>query len=260
MVKRAFDIVFSLTLLLLLSPFLLVVALAVKLSDGGPILYRHERVGRYGTHFFILKFRTMVQRHAFKSELTLRRDPRITPIGRFLRATKLDELPQLINVLRGEMSVVGPRPESPRYVAHYTPEMRAALDLRPGLTGPASVLFRSQEQLLDGMDFEQYYVAVLMPVKMGINLEYVAHHSVWIDLTIIARTIIALFRPSPPPPLVSPAEAVRAALPALEEQGLATTVFVAASVPSVPVKTPRATRPPQPYIAPSPPEQMSASF
>jgi len=177
-----------------------------------------------------------VQRHTFKSELTLRRDPRITPIGRFLRATKLDELPQLVNVLRGEMSVVGPRPESPRFVAHYTPEMLAALNLRPGLTGPASVLFRSQEQLLDGMDFEQYYVAVLMPVKMGINLEYVAHHSLWVDLTIIARTVIALFRPSPPPPLVSPAEAVRAALPVLDEQGEAVAITVA--VPTVPVRTP----------------------
>ncbi len=215
--KRAFDILFSLIFLILLSPLMLVIACAVWLSDRGPVIYRHQRIGRYGKPFYVLKFRTMVQKQSFKSELTLKKDPRITWIGGLLRATKMDELQQLFNILKGEMSVVGPRPESPRYVAHYTPAQREALVMRPGLTGPASVLFRSQEQLLDGMDFEEYYIRVLMPVKMEINLEYVHHHSLWVDLKIILRTIVALVRPGTPPPYVSQAAAVQALLPSMQQ-------------------------------------------
>jgi lipopolysaccharide/colanic/teichoic acid biosynthesis glycosyltransferase len=206
--KRLFDIVFAGTLLVLLSPVLLLSAVAVWCSDPGPILFRHQRAGLHGHSFHVLKFRTMIQRHkqTTKSELTFSKDPRITPLGRVLRATKIDELPQLFNVLRGEMSVVGPRPESPRYVAYYTPEQHEVLTVRPGLTGPASVLFRSQEQLLDGMDFEQYYITVLMPVKLGINIDYIRHQSFWLDLKIIVRTIIALVRPGTPPPYVVPSQ------------------------------------------------------
>src|SRR5579883_2643906 len=130
--KRLFDIVFSLTMLIILSPLLVAIAIAIKLTDHGTILYRQTRIGRYGVPFKVLKFRSMYQNHTFKSEITIKRDPRITPIGGVLRATKLDELPQFWNVLRGEMSVVGPRPESPRYVAHYTDVERATLAVRPG--------------------------------------------------------------------------------------------------------------------------------
>lgn len=207
--KRLFDVVFSLTMLIVLSPLLLAIACAVWLADRGPVVYRHQRVGRYGKPFYVYKFRSMRQNHPLKSELTFSKDPRITAVGSFLRASKLDELPQLVNVLKGEMSVVGPRPETPRYVAYYTDEEREALKLRPGLTGPASVLFRSQEQLLGGVDFEHYYITVLMPVKMQINLEYMRNQSFWLDLKIILHTIVVLIFPTSPPPLVSPDQAAQ---------------------------------------------------
>lgn len=216
--KRLFDVVFSLTMLIVLSPLFFAVACAVWLVDRGPIVYRHRRVGRYGKDFYVFKFRTMQQNHALTSELTVKQDPRITPIGHFLRASKLDELPQLVNVLRGEMSVVGPRPETPRFVAFYTDEDRETLlSVRPGITGPASVAFRSQDQLLDGADFEQYYINVLIPIKMKINLDYIRHHSLWLDLKIIAQTAIVLVRPAPPPLMTEAPTTARTSPPEMEE-------------------------------------------
>lgn len=211
--KRLFDIVFSLAMLIILSPLLLVISIAIKVSDPGPVLFRQTRIGRDGHPFKVLKLRSMKVNHMFKSQITIQGDPRITAIGQLLRQTKLDELPQLWNVLKGEMSVVGPRPETPRYVAYYTADERHTLDVRPGLTGPASVIFRSQGHLLDGVDYEQYYISVLNPAKAQLNLDYMRHQSFWLDLSIIVRTIIALLHPIPVQPLLSTSQATSVVLP-----------------------------------------------
>ena len=133
------------------------------------------------------------------SDITIHADPRVTATGRLLRASKLDELPQLWNVIRGEMSLVGPRPEAPRYVAAYTPEQREVLSVRPGVTGLAQIYFRHEERLLGGSHPERYYQTTLMPAKLEIDRYYARHHSFWLDLKIIALTVVALFRPLTPP-------------------------------------------------------------
>jgi lipopolysaccharide/colanic/teichoic acid biosynthesis glycosyltransferase len=203
--KRCLDVVVSGMALVLVAPVYLVVAAAIWLDDPGPVIYRHQRVGRGFKTFYVLKFRTMAQTQTIKSELTFSGDPRVTRVGRFLRAAKLDELPQLLNVLRGEMSLVGPRPESPQFVAHYTPEQRLLLLVRPGITGPASIRFRNQEGLLVGPDFQRFYVEVLMPFKLALNLEYVRHHNLWIDLKLLAQTVLVVLWPPATPPLPVPA-------------------------------------------------------
>lgn len=195
MLKRLFDVVASVAGLVLLSPFLLALALAVKLGSPGPIFYRANRVGRYGTPFKLLKFRSMViDADRIGPAVTGAADPRITWVGRFLRRTKLDELPQLINVLRGEMSVVGPRPEDPRYVALYTDEQREVLNVRPGITSPASVAYRNEEAMLVGDDWEKHYVEQIMPAKLAVDLEYARNASLWRDVRVILGTFRALFR------------------------------------------------------------------
>ncbi|HEY7779225.1 MAG TPA: sugar transferase [Ktedonobacterales bacterium] len=199
--KRSLDVVVAAITLLVLSPILLFVACAVWVNDPGPIFFRHQRIGRGFRPFHVIKFRTMRQAQSLKSELTFRNDPRVTAVGRFLRYTKLDEIPQLVNVLRGEMSLVGPRPESPQYVAHYNPEQRLILLVRPGLTGPASVRYRHQEKLLSGPDYERFYVDVIMPAKLAINLEYVRHHPIWVDLVILLKTVWVVLTPFAPPPV-----------------------------------------------------------
>lgn len=195
MLKRLFDIAASGLGLILLSPLLLVLALAVKLGSSGPIFYRANRVGRYGKHFKLLKFRSMViNADQIGPAVTRAADPRITRVGRFLRRTKLDELPQLMNVLRGEMSLVGPRPEDPRYVALYTDEQRQVLNVRPGITSPASVAYRNEEAMLVGDDWEKHYVEQIMPVKLAVDLEYARNASLWRDVRVILGTLRALFR------------------------------------------------------------------
>ena len=195
MVKRLFDVVASGSGLILLSPLLLALALAVKLGSPGPIFYRANRVGRYGKHFKLLKFRSMVvNADRIGPAVTGAADPRITRVGRFLRRTKLDELPQLINVLRGEMSVVGPRPEDPCYVALYTHEQRQVLNVRPGITSPASVAYRNEETMLVGDDWEKHYVEQIMPAKLAVDLEYSRNASLWHDMRVILGTLRALFR------------------------------------------------------------------
>ena len=239
--KRSLDVIVSAIALLILSPLFLVVACAVWVNDPGPIIFRHQRVGRGFRPFSVLKFRTMRQAQSFKSELTFRNDPRVTAVGRFLRFTKLDELPQLVNVLRGEMSLVGPRPESPQFVAHYTPEQRLILLVRPGLTGPASVRYRHQEKLLTGPDFERYYVDVIMPAKLAINLQYVRHHPIWVDLVLMAQTIWVVLTPFSPP-MVTEAEVRRHTEPRVP----------VASRPEVTAELPAAARVPSPaYVAAS---------
>jgi lipopolysaccharide/colanic/teichoic acid biosynthesis glycosyltransferase len=197
--KRLFDLVVATCALIVLSPVFLAIALAVRLSSPGPALYRGVRVGRNGREFAILKFRSMRVTSQTTGEITVRRDPRITAAGRFLRASKLDELPQLWNVARGEMSLVGPRPEAQRYVATYTPEQREVLKVRPGLTGLTQVYFRDEERLLGGKHPERYYQGALLPAKLEIDRFYAGHRTFWLDMKIIVLTTVALFRPLTPP-------------------------------------------------------------
>jgi lipopolysaccharide/colanic/teichoic acid biosynthesis glycosyltransferase len=191
--RRTMDVAAAAAGLALLSPLLLAVALAIKLSDGGPALYRARRVGKDGAPFYLYKFRTMVVNAAGQGPgITASGDPRITRIGRRLRRTKLDELPQLINVLRGDMSLVGPRPEDPRYVALYTPDQREVLRARPGITGAASLAYRHEEALLSGEDWETRYRGEVMPAKLALDREYLARRTVVSDVHLILRTAAAI--------------------------------------------------------------------
>lgn len=195
MVKRAFDLVGSVLGLLILSPLFLGIALAIKVDSAGPILYRAKRAGREGKEFRLFKFRTMIADADQRGPgITVSGDLRVTRLGRLLRHTKLDELPQLINILKGEMSLVGPRPEDPRYVALYTPEQRQVLSVRPGITSPASLHFRSEEALLIGPDWEARYTQQIMPRKLAIDLEYVRNQKFWQDMVILLRTTAVLWR------------------------------------------------------------------
>jgi lipopolysaccharide/colanic/teichoic acid biosynthesis glycosyltransferase len=187
---RALEVVGSALGLLVLGPLLLAIAVAVKLSSPGPVIYRADRVGQYGRRFTLLKFRTM-RRDADRSGpgITVASDARITRVGSFLREHKLDELPQLINVLRGDMSLVGPRPEDPRYVALYSDAQMAVLSVRPGITSPASLAYFDESSLLTGADWEQTYVERIMPAKLNIELEYLKTRSLFADVRIILRTV-----------------------------------------------------------------------
>jgi len=190
--KRAFDLVASGAGLIILSPLLLGIALAVRLTSPGPALYRARRVGQHGEEFTLYKFRSMVANADRQGPgITAAQDRRITRVGRFLRRTKLDELPQLLNVLRGDMSLVGPRPEDPRYVALYTPEQRRILDYRPGITSMASLTYRNEERLLAGEDWERVYVEQVLPAKLAIDLEYARRANLRRDIALILRTVLA---------------------------------------------------------------------
>lgn len=189
--KRAFDLFCSSLGLLVASPLLLLAAVAIKLSSPGTVFFRQTRVGRDGRDFDILKYRTM--RDEPGSELTIGRDPRITRVGHWLRLSKLDELPQLINVWKGEMSLVGPRPEVPRYVALYSKEQRRVLSIRPGITDLASIKYRHESDLLaDSDDPERTYIEQIMPDKLRLNLEYLEQMSLWYDIRLIFRTLLRL--------------------------------------------------------------------
>jgi lipopolysaccharide/colanic/teichoic acid biosynthesis glycosyltransferase len=189
--KRAFDLFWSLLGLALLSPLLALAAIAVKLEDGGPVFYRQERVGRGGRSFRIWKFRTMVvDADRLGRAITVGRDPRITRSGAFLRRAKLDELPQLMNVVVGEMSLVGPRPEVPKYVALYGPDQRGILVHRPGITDLASIKYRNESDLLGAMaDPDAFYVREILPDKIRINQAYAARAHVWTDFLVILATL-----------------------------------------------------------------------
>ena len=195
--KRAFDLLVSALALVLLAPLLLAIALAIRLDSRGPALFRQQRVGRHGVPFRIHKFRTMT--HAPQSGgslLTVGADARITRAGRFLRRTKLDELPQLLDVLAGTMSLVGPRPEVPRYVALYPPDVRAkVLSVRPGITDPASLMYRDESAVLArAADPERAYVEVVLPAKLAASIGYVEQASLLGDLRLIGRTLRAMWR------------------------------------------------------------------
>jgi len=191
-VKRAFDLGVASIGLIVLSPVLLILMFAVGTTNGLPILFRQQRVGQRGRLFTILKFRTMVNAaDKLGPSITAAGDSRITRIGRFMRKTKLDELPQLWNVLVGNMSVVGPRPEVPRYVAMYTPDQKRVLELKPGITDLASIEFRNEEELLGTADnTEKYYLEYCLPRKIELNLTYAARANVWTDTAIILRTLL----------------------------------------------------------------------
>lgn len=197
MAKRLFDLLLSALGLLLLAPALLLIALWIRLDSPGPVLFRQERVGRHGRTFLIHKFRTMrVDAPALGPQITIGADPRITRAGRFLRAGKLDELPQLWDVLRGAMSLVGPRPEVPRYVALYPPEMRELLlSVRPGITDLASLEYRDESAVLARADDpERAYVEQVLPAKLALSARYVREASLWRDLRLILATFAALAR------------------------------------------------------------------
>ncbi|WP_343633350.1 sugar transferase [Roseateles sp.] len=192
MAKRLFDILCSGLGLLLLSPLLLAVAAWIKLDSRGPVMFRQERVGRHGRPFRIHKFRTMrVDAPKLGPQITIGDDARITRSGRWLRASKVDELPQLWDVLRGAMSLVGPRPEVPRYVALYPAALRElVLSVRPGITDPASLSFRNESELLaKAADPEREYVEVVMPMKLNLAADYVRNASLLGDIRLILATL-----------------------------------------------------------------------
>lgn len=192
MAKRLFDLALAALGLLLLSPLLLLVAAAVKLDSPGPVFFRQERVGRHGVPFRIHKFRSMrVDAETVGPQVTVGLDPRITRVGHWLRGRRFDELPQLIDVLLGDMSLVGPRPEVPRYVAHYPAALRAqVLSVRPGITDPASLAFIDEAGLLASADDpEREYVQTILPRKLARQAEYAARATLASDLVVIARTL-----------------------------------------------------------------------
>ena len=196
LLKRLFDMAASGIGLLLLAPLLLALAVWIKCDSAGPVFFLQERVGLHGKLFRIIKFRSMRQHHA-GPQITVGADARITRSGRFIRAYKLDELPQLINVLLGDMSLVGPRPEVPRYVALYPADVREeVLSVRPGMTDLASVQYRSESDLLAASsDPERTYTTVILPAKLALYQQYVRQRSLWLDVRIICVTFGILFKP-----------------------------------------------------------------
>ena len=194
--KRLFDILLSGLGLLIISPLFLIVAIWIKLDSPGPIFYRRVRVGRYNNDFRIFKFRSMRIGSDKGSLVTIGgRDPRITRSGYFIRKFKIDELPQLINVLVGDMSLVGPRPEVRHYVNYWTKEQMHVLDVRPGITDPASIKFRNENELLaQAEDPEKYYIEVIMQEKIKLYLDYVKKNSLWYDIKLIFQTFWVIIK------------------------------------------------------------------
>lgn len=193
MAKRILDVVVSGLGLALLSPLMLALSVCIKLDSRGPLFYRGKRVGKDGEPFRMYKFRTMVvEADRIGPALTYREDPRITRVGGFLRRTKLDELPQLINVLKGEMSLVGPRPEDPSYVAHYTAEQRKVLRVKPGVTGPTQLEYRDEASMLEARTADAHYLSQIMPEKLALDLLYVHNRSLVEDFKILWQTAVTL--------------------------------------------------------------------
>jgi len=193
--KRLFDILVSLTAIIVLLPLFIVLSIVMLMTMGTPIFYRQVRIGRYGRPFKIIKFRSMVKDAERRGPaFTVGGDSRITPVGRFLRKYKLDELPQLVNVLIGHMSFVGPRPEVPEYVEYYTEDQRRVLDVRPGLTDPASIVYRDEENVLARYDDSRAaYIEKIMPAKLKLNIAYIEKAGFRRDLGLIFETLKKLF-------------------------------------------------------------------
>lgn len=194
-IKRTFDIVFSAVMLIILSPLFLLLALMIKIDSKGPVFYRQERVTQYGKRFKIHKFRSMVAgADRAGTQVTLSNDSRVTKVGRFIRKCRLDEIAQLIDVLSGKMTFVGTRPEVPKFVAAYTPEMKATLLLPAGVTSEASIYFKDEAELLDRAEHaEEEYVSNILPVKMRYNLEALRHFSLRREACLLFKTVLAVF-------------------------------------------------------------------
>lgn len=192
--KRLFDLVVSAVMLIILSPVFLILAIAIKLDSPGPVFYRQVRVTQYGRHFRIFKFRSMVTNaDKIGTQVTVGNDSRITRVGKFIRKCRLDEICQLIDIFRGTMTFVGTRPEVPKYVAAYTPEMMATLLLRAGVTSEASILYKDEDALLsDAEDVDKTYVEDVLPGKMRHNLYAIRHFSFWGDIATMFRTVFAV--------------------------------------------------------------------
>jgi lipopolysaccharide/colanic/teichoic acid biosynthesis glycosyltransferase len=195
-VKRLFDVVSSLLVLLFCWPIFVGVALAIAIDSRGGVFYKQIRVGKKGVHFGLLKFRTMRVGSDKTGQLTVgEKDNRITGVGYILRKTKLDEIPQLLNILLGDMSVVGPRPEVPKYVAYYNKEQQQVLSVKPGLTDYASIEYLKENELLaKSNDPEKTYIEEIMPAKLALNLKYIREQSLLVDLKIIVNTILKIFK------------------------------------------------------------------
>lgn len=193
--KRVFDFILSLILVIVLSPIMLIIALAIKLTDRGPVFYRQVRVTQYGKEFRIFKFRTMVMNaDKIGSQVTVGDDPRITKVGKKIRKFRLDEIPQLLNVLSGEMSFVGTRPEVIKYVEAYSNEMLATLLLPAGITSKASIEFKDEENILSNVEnVDEIYISEILPIKMKYNLENIKKLTFFYDINLMVETGLAVF-------------------------------------------------------------------
>lgn len=191
-IKRIFDIIVSLIGIIIISPILIIVAISIKLDSKGNVLFLQKRIGKDGKPFNIYKFRTMVSNaEKLGAQITVGKDSRITRVGAFLRKYKIDELPQLFNVLKGDMSLVGPRPEVPKYVELYTEEEKKVLEVRPGITDLASIRYSDENDILGKVENpEEYYINVIMKDKLKLNLEYIEKSNIFFDIYLIIKTIL----------------------------------------------------------------------
>lgn len=195
MLKRIFDLLLSSIILLFTLPIYPFIALAIKFDSKGPIFYTQRRAGRNHTEFNIIKFRTMVIDHRFNSEITIKNDPRITSSGKFLRRYKIDEWPTLFNVIKSEMSFVGPRPEAPKYVSMYTEEQKKVLAVKPGITDPATITYNNEAILLSDIEYsEDIYIKKVMPDKLMINAKYIEDQTLITDAKIIFKTVLLILK------------------------------------------------------------------
>lgn len=194
--KRIFDIVVSFVLIVFLSPFLLVIALIIKFDSPGKVIFAQERVTKYGKRFKVLKFRTMIENaEKLGAKVTKDNDPRITRSGKILRKLRLDEFPQIFNILKGDLSFVGVRPEVTKYVKEYTPEMYATLLLPAGVTSMTSILYKNESKLLKNTDNpDEVYINEILPQKMKYNLEYIKNFGFCYDIKIMIKTVFAVIQ------------------------------------------------------------------
>ena len=194
MKKRIFDIIISVFAIIILSPLFLLISIVIKLTSKGPIFFIQDRIGLKGSIFKIIKFRTMINDHNSLNVVSIKNDSRITVVGKILRKYKLDEIPELINVLDGSMSLVGPRPDVPGYVDLLKGENRKILTLKPGITGPASLKYFNEEEILSSKkNPKDYNDKIIFPDKVKINLDYYYKNNIWIDIKIIFATILKFF-------------------------------------------------------------------
>jgi len=194
MKKRIFDIIISVFAIIILSPLFLLISIVIKLTSKGPIFFIQDRIGLKGRVFKIIKFRTMINDHNSLNVVSIKNDSRITVVGKILRKYKLDEIPELINVLFGSMSLVGPRPDVPGYVDLLKGENRKILTLKPGITGPASLKYFNEEEILSSKkNPKDYNDKIIFPDKVKINLDYYYKNNIWIDIKIIFATILKFF-------------------------------------------------------------------